>query len=110
VLAAFYLAGVKGMDCITAMKALGEESRLRIVRRLMQKPCSVNELAEGLELAQYNVSKHLRVLTEAGLIEQEKQGQQRFYRLAGEFAEHLAAQKNVLDLGCCQFDFNQLPK
>jgi DNA-binding transcriptional ArsR family regulator len=97
-------------DCITAMKALGEENRLRIIRLLMKRQHSVNEIAEGLELTQYNVSKHLRVLREAGLIQHEKQGQQRLYALASHLAEHLARNKYVLDLGCCQFDFTKLPK
>jgi DNA-binding transcriptional ArsR family regulator len=101
---------VKKFDCITAMKALGEESRLRIIRMLMKKQCSVNEIAETLNLPQYNVSKHLRVLREAELIELEKHGQQRLYALASAFAEHLAENKNVLDLGCCQFDFAKLPR
>ena len=92
------------------MKALGEESRLRIIRMLMKKQCSVNEIAEALDLTQYNVSKHLRVLREADLIDQEKSGQQRLYALASAFTEHLVEKKNVLDLGCCQFDFTKLPK
>lgn len=101
---------MKKFNCITAMKALGEESRLRIIRMLMKKQCSVNEIAEALDLTQYNVSKHLRVLREADLIDQEKSGQQRLYALASAFTEHLAEKKNVLDLGCCQFDFAKLPK
>ena len=91
------------------MKALGEENRLRIVRMLLRKQCSVNELADAVGITQYNVSKHLRVLREAGLLEQEKQGQQRLYALASEFTDHLVENKQVLDLGCCQFDFNKLP-
>ena len=101
---------MKKFDCITAMKALGEENRLRIVRLLLKGQRGVNELADTLEISQYNVSKHLRVLREAGLLEQEKMGQQRLYSLAAEFAEHLKVNKNVLDLGCCQFDFSKLPK
>ena len=101
---------MKKLNCITAMKALGEENRLRIVRMLLKQARSVNEIAEALEITQYNVSKHLRVLREAGLLEQEKQGQQRLYGLAAEFTTQLAANNNVLDLGCCQFDFTKLPK
>jgi DNA-binding transcriptional ArsR family regulator len=77
---------------------------------LLKKQCSVNEVAEALDITQYNVSKHLRVLREAGLIEQEKNGQQRLYSLAPAFTSHLAEKKNVLDLGCCQFDFSKLPR
>ncbi len=92
------------------MKALGEENRLRIVRQLLKKQRCVNELAEFLDITQYNVSKHLRVLREAGLVSQEKAGQQRLYALAEDFTRHLASNANVLDLGCCQFDFSKLPK
>ena len=102
--------GVKKFDCITALKALGEENRLRILRMLLKKQRSVNEISEELGISQYNVSKHLRVLREADLLEHEKNGQQRLYALAADFREHLSENKNVLDLGCCQFDFNKLPK
>jgi len=101
---------VRKFDCITAMKALGEENRLRILRMLLKKQCSVNEIAETLGITQYNVSKHLRVLSEAGLLDKEKQGQQRLYALASDFSSHLENNNNVLDLGCCQFDFSKLPK
>ncbi len=92
------------------MKALVEDNRLRLVRLLLKQQRSVNELAEALKITQYNVSKHLRVLREAGLVEQEKQGQQRLYALASTFTQHLADNDSVLDLGCCQFDFKKLPK
>ncbi|MEQ1838904.1 MAG: metalloregulator ArsR/SmtB family transcription factor [Verrucomicrobiales bacterium] len=101
---------MKKFECILALKALGEESRIRIMRMLMTKQCSVNEIAAELGISQYNVSKHLRILREAGLLEQEKLGQQRLYALAESFREHLVENKNVLDLGCCQFDFTKLPK
>jgi DNA-binding transcriptional ArsR family regulator len=77
---------------------------------LMAKERSVNEIADALDMTQYNVSKHLRVLREASLLEQEKQGQQRVYSLAADLRAHLAQNKNVLDLGCCTFDFSKLPK
>lgn len=92
------------------MKALGEESRLRIVRLLLKQPRNVNELAEALEVPQYNISKHLRVLKEAGLVSLKKEGQLRVYGLAAALTAHLADNKNILDLGCCQFDFSKLPK
>ncbi len=92
------------------MKALGEENRLRILRMLLKKQCSVNEIAESLGITQYNVSKHLRVLSEAGLLDREKHGQQRLYALHSDFTSHLENNNNVLDLGCCQFDFAKMPK
>ncbi len=76
---------------------------------LMARQHSVNEIAESLGMTQYNVSKHLRVLREASLLDQEKHGQQRVYSLAAALRSHLVKNKNVLDLGCCTFDFSKFP-
>jgi DNA-binding transcriptional ArsR family regulator len=98
------------IDCIAALKALGELSRLRIVRLLLNERLGVNAIAQRLGLSQYNVSKHLRILKEAGLVEMEKQGQQRLYAVVPSLKSQLAAHKNVLELGCCSFRFDRLPK
>lgn len=101
---------MKTFDCVDALKALGEETRIRMVRVLLKGQCSVGEIAESLGMTQYNVSKHLRILREAGLVEMEPLGQQRRYAIASDFRRQLDENKNVLDLGCCSFNFNKLPK
>ncbi len=97
-------------DCLSAMRALGEPTRLRLLRQLIGGAKPVTELCETLQVTPYNVSKHLRVLKEAGLLEVEKQGQQRIYALAAAFCEKLSRNANTLDLGCCQFHFDKLPE
>lgn len=99
-----------GIDCIAALKALGELSRLRIVRLLLKERLGVNDIAKRLGMSQYNVSKHLRVLKEARLVEMEKQGQQRLYAVVPKLRSQLAASRNVLELGCCTFRFDKLPR
>ena len=99
-----------GNDCIAALKALGELNRLRIVRLLLKEQLGVNQISERLEMSHYNVSKHLRILKEAGLVDMEKEGQQRLYAVVPGLKNQLAANKNVLDLGCCTFRFDKLPK
>jgi len=101
---------VNGIDCIVALKALGELSRLRIMRLLLKEPLGVNATSVRLGMSQYNVSKHLRILREAGLVVMEKQGQQRLYSVVPGIKSQLAANKNVLELGCCTFRFDKLPK
>lgn len=100
----------RSFDCLSAMRALGEPTRMRLVRQFIAGPKPVTELCENLGVTPYNVSKHLRVLKEAGLLEVEKNGQQRIYSLASAFREKLAQNSNTLDLGCCQFDFDKLPE
>jgi DNA-binding transcriptional ArsR family regulator len=99
-----------GIDCIAALKALGELNRMRIMRLLLKEQLGVNQISGSLNLSQYNVSKHLRVLKEAGLVEMEKEGQQRLYSVVPRLKNQLAANKNVLELGCCTFRFDKLPK
>lgn len=101
---------MNGLDCIAALKALGEETRLRILRLLFKEQLSVNEISERLKVSQYNVSKHLRIMREAGLLETEKRGKQRLYAVADKLKSQVAANNNVLDLGCCTFRLDKLSR
>jgi len=94
----------------TSLKALADDSRLRILSELMKRPVNVNALGEKLNLSQYNVSKHLRILREAGLVYSEIKGNRREYFIAPPFRAQLARNQNVLDLGCCTFRFDRLFK
>jgi DNA-binding transcriptional ArsR family regulator len=101
---------VKGLDCIAALKALGEQTRLRILRLLFKERLSVTEISERLNASQYNISKHLRIMREAGLLEIEKRGQQHLYTVASKLKSQAAANNRTLDLGCCTFRLDKHPK
>lgn len=101
---------MNGLDCIPALKALGEETRLRLLRLVISDQLSVNQISERLGVSQYNVSKHLRIMREAGLLETEKDGKQRLYTVSEKLRAQLAENNNVLDLGCCTFRCDKLPK
>ena len=66
----------------------------------------VGAISTALGVSPYNVSKHLRVLREAGLLEVEKEGRLRRYALP-EAIKRDAAAGRVLDLGCCSFQFDE---
>ena len=70
--------------------ALAEPNRFRIVELLRSGARTVNEIGERLELQQPQVSKHLRVLKEAGLVEVEPRAQQRVYELRAQPLRRLA--------------------
>lgn len=63
------------------LSALAEPNRLRIVEYLREGPRSVGEIAGQLHVRQPQVSKHLRVLSEAGLVEVQPIAQKRVYQL-----------------------------
>lgn len=65
-------------------QVLGEPMRIRLLDRLRQGEATVGELAEELGTSQQNVSKHLSVLTRAGLVAREKQGTSVRCRVADE--------------------------
>ena len=66
------------------LSALAEPNRLQIVELLRQKPRAVGEIVEQLGLRQPQVSKHLRVLSEAGLVDVRAVAQQRIYSLRAQ--------------------------
>ena len=66
---------------IEAFAALAEPNRFRIVELLRSGPRPVNEIGESLQLNQPQVSKHLRVLKAAGLVDVQPRAQQRLYEL-----------------------------
>ena len=97
------------MDALTA---IAEPTRRRIVDVLRARECSVSDLVTALRMSQPAVSKHLRVLREAGVVAVTVRAQQRIYRLEpGPFREldawlapyrqmwttHLAALERHLD-------------
>jgi DNA-binding transcriptional ArsR family regulator len=68
-----------------AFNAVAEPRRREILEALADgEELSVNELVSRLRLDQPQVSKHLRVLREVGLVEARVDGRQRLYRLAGQ--------------------------
>ena len=67
-----------------AFNAVAEPRRRQILDVLATEERSVNELVALVGLAQPQVSKHLRVLREVGLVEVREEGRQRMYRLNGQ--------------------------
>jgi DNA-binding transcriptional ArsR family regulator len=61
--------------------ALGDPTRRAIFERLVERPCAVVEIADGMPVSRPAVSQHLRVLKEAGLVVDEPAGNRRIYRV-----------------------------
>ncbi len=88
---------------MTIFEALADPTRRHIVDLLRERPRLVGELTAQLDISQPGISKHLRVLREAGLVNVRQDAQRRWYELRAEpFSElqtwldgfrHLAAAK-----------------
>jgi DNA-binding transcriptional ArsR family regulator len=68
----------------TVLHALADESRRTVLEILRHHPASAGELAEALPIARPGVSRHLRVLREAGLVDVRRDAQRRIYTLRPE--------------------------
>lgn len=66
------------------LQALADGSRRTVLEILRRHPATAGELAEALPIARPGVSRHLRVLREAGLVDVRQDGQHRIYSLRAE--------------------------
>ncbi len=69
-------------EFVKVMKALADPNRVKIIKLLQQKVMCVCELQGALGIAQPSVSKHLKILEEAGLVDYRKEGLWMNYYLA----------------------------
>ena len=61
---------------------IGDATRLALLQELKAGPLSVNELQAALGTSQANISRHLKVLLDAGLLSRERRGAQVFYAIS----------------------------
>ena len=88
------------------MRALGDETRLKIMESLLAQEKCVSELVAEVGKQQPHVSHHLRILREAGLIEGIREGQRVCYRVSPSIQRQLKdIRQQAIDLGCCRISF-----
>jgi DNA-binding transcriptional ArsR family regulator len=93
-------ADVSGSAGIFA--ALGDETRLRLVARLCKDgPTSITRLAEGFDISRQAITKHLRVMEDAGLVRSMWQGRESVWQLE---QKRLAAARRHLQTISSQWD------
>ena len=92
-----------GTSCAAMLKALADDTRLAVVRRLLARPCHVGELQAELQIEQSLLSHHLKQLREAGIVESERDGKAVLYRLTTSVESRRRG--DVIDLGCCRLSF-----
>ncbi|HHI97848.1 MAG TPA: ArsR family transcriptional regulator [Thermodesulfatator atlanticus] len=78
------------------LKALADATRLKLLALLAHRPCCVCELAEVIGFSQPTISRHLKLLVDAGFVEVKKRGSFQIYRLSPEDDEAAALLELVL--------------
>lgn len=93
-------------QCATVLKALGDETRLRILKSLLIGEKCVTDLVQELKCSQPHASHHLRILRDADLVEGHRDGKQVCYRVSPAIQRALAnRQGQALDFGYCELRF-----
>lgn len=96
-----------GGQCADVMRALGDETRLRIMESLLKEEKCVSELVVEMGKQQPHVSHHLRILRDAGLVEGVREGQRVCYRVSPSIQRHhKESRQPTLELGCCRISFS----
>lgn len=73
-------------------RVLGDASRLEILRLLVSRgELSVGAIVDALRMSQANVSKHLRLLLDAGIVQRRPEGTSHFYRVVDDSVQRVCA-------------------
>ncbi len=96
-------------------KALSDETRVRILYLLLSsnEPVCVCELVDSLEEPQYNISRHLQLLKNAGLVEEKRIGRWKYYSATKEkdsFINHLFQTISSIPKNKLTKDYTKLKK
>lgn len=98
-------------DVVRLFKALADETRLRVLKALMHGEFCVCELVDALEVEQSNLSRHLAVLKNAGLVSDRKDGLWVYYTVAKDakaLVKRLLATFGDLDTPRTRLDWERL--
>lgn len=91
-------------DCAEMLQAIAEPNRIRIIECLLTGKKNVTELAKQLNVEIVNVSHHLGVLRQAGLVQDEKHGRFVVYSLHPKIFNNDNSKATFLDLGWCRIE------
>ncbi|HWR41991.1 metalloregulator ArsR/SmtB family transcription factor [Sporomusa sp.] len=103
------------MDVVEILKALGDETRIRIFNLLRQGPLCVCEMEDILQISQSNASRHLSRLKTADIITAEKQAQWVYFAINADLlARHpfvsILLEQELNTIVKCQHDLSRLKK
>lgn len=76
---------------ISLFHALADPARFRIVEAMKAGECAVGDIVKRMHIEQSGVSRHLRILAEAGIVQMRPDGQRRLYSLRKEAFDELEA-------------------
>src|SRR5271156_2636797 len=76
---------------VSLFQALADPARLRIVEAMKSGECAVGDIVDRMDIHQSGVSRHLRILAEAGIVQMRRDGQKHLYSLRKAAFDQLEA-------------------
>jgi len=99
---------VSDTETVRAIKAVGDRTRLQILRILLQGELCVTDLAKELGLAQPRVSHHLTILRNSSLVRDRRSGKQIFYSVNPDFRHNGNPQGSPsIHVDCLRIEFTE---
>ena len=93
------------MTAVEIFKILSDTNRLRILNLLYEKELCVCELEYLLGVSQSNLSKHLRLMSDAGFLESRRENKFVYYRIKDEVLEEHSFLKNIFEIELKKEDY-----
>ena len=91
--------------CAQMLRLIGDPERLLIIQALREGPKNVGEIGASTAQKVANVSHHLKLLREGGLVESEREGRFVRYRLSPTaYVQSATGPVDHLDIGCCRLE------
>ena len=91
------------ISCATLLKVLADDTRLEVVRQLMDGPRHVGALNEKIPIDQSLLSHHLKILRESKIVQSRRDGKAVLYSLAPGVESRRKGKS--INLGCCVISF-----
>ncbi len=93
-------------ECSKRLKALADPERLRLIEALLERPQSVSDLAALLDNEMGNISHHLKILRNQGLVVTRREGKSIIYSLSPKLFSRRGGGVGRIDFGCCRIDLS----
>ena len=100
-------------NLVNFFKAMGEDSRVKIIKMLLKEEMCICELIEELGLSQSAVSHHMKILKQADLVNDRRDGKWTFYSINKEgFEVHIDSlhEKFIIPISGYTYEIKQDPK
>jgi len=89
---------------VEVFKALGDDTRLRIVKCLLNQEYCACDFTSEIEKDQTTISRHLKILVDAGILKSEKKGRNIIYSIKNKDTKEMLIKFGIEGIPCCERD------